>query len=258
MNKLSVPNTSPDLLKVSGLRKGYYQDDKFRLVLNDLSFSLASGDSLAIVGSSGSGKTTLLLILAGLLKPDQGQILLNSKPVTNPSQTSALVLQDYGLLPWKSVRENILLGVKLRDRSIDEDVIENLVERLGIAHLQTAYPNQLSGGQRQRAALARAFLLEPELMLLDEPFSALDAVTRERLQHYLLAEYRRRKFGFIVVTHSIEEAVALGRHIMILSGPDQPVGEVLDNPCVFDEGYRQTKAYLEHCFQVHQALRKAA
>ncbi len=247
-------NISPDLLSVINLSKSFTQNGGQTAVLNNININLKHAASLAIVGPSGCGKTTLLLILAGLLNYDSGEVLLNGSVQTKTSKTIGLVLQAYGLLPWKTVLENIILGAKLQGYKIDAKTVHSLKDTLGIQYLDKLYPEQLSGGQKQRVALARVFLMKPQLLLLDEPFAALDAITRERLQHYLMNEYRKRKFGFIVVTHSIEEAVALGQKILILDPQSKNISEIFENPNVFKQGFRSTKDYFNQCYKVHKAL----
>ena len=247
-------NISPDLLKVTNLSKSYLQNNKKVGVLDNITLNLKHKNSLAIVGPSGCGKTTLLLILAGLLKPDSGKIFLNGKVHQETTNNIALVLQTYGLLPWKTVSDNIILGIQLQGFDIDTAAVATIKRTLGIEHLDKLYPEQLSGGQKQRVALARVFLLQPKLLLMDEPFSALDAITRERLQHYLMDEYRKRKFGFIVVTHSIEEAVALGQQIMILNPDAKNVDQIIENQEVFNPGFRSSKSFFDKCYKVHKAL----
>ncbi len=247
-------NISPDLLTVTNLSKSFVQNDAIISVLNNISLDLKHKNSLAIVGPSGCGKTTLLLILAGLLKPDSGSVLLDGKTQVKTTNKIALVLQTYGLLPWKTVSENIILGRRLQGFDIDPKIVTDVKRSLGIEHLDNLYPEQLSGGQKQRVALARVFLLQPKLLLMDEPFSALDAITRERLQQYLMDEYRKRKFGFIVVTHSIEEAVALGQQIMILNPNEKNIGQIIENQEVFNPGFRSSKSFFDKCYKVHKAL----
>lgn len=247
-------NISPDLLKVTNLSKSYLQNNKKVGVLDNINLNLGYKNSLAIVGPSGCGKTTLLLILAGLLKPDSGKMFLDGKVHNETTNKIALVLQTYGLLPWKTVSDNIILGIQLQGYDIDTAAIAEIKRTLGIERLDKLYPEQLSGGQKQRVALARVFLLQPKLLLMDEPFSALDAITRERLQHYLMDEYRKRKFGFIVVTHSIEEAVALGQQIMILNPEAKNVDQIIENQDVFNPGYRSSKSFFNKCYKVHKAL----
>lgn len=247
-------NISPDLLTVTNLSKSYLQNNKKIGVLDNINLNLKHKNSLAIVGPSGCGKTTLLLILAGLLKPDSGEISLDGKVHQETTNKIALVLQTYGLLPWKTVSDNIILGIQLQGFDIDTAAVAAIKRTLGIEHLDKLYPEQLSGGQKQRVALARVFLLQPDLLLMDEPFSALDAITRERLQHYLMDEYHKRKFGFIVVTHSIEEAVGLGQQIMILNPNEKNISQIIENQEVFNPGFRSSKLFFDICYKVHNAL----
>lgn len=247
-------NIFPDLLKVTNLSKSYLQNNKKVGVLDNINLNLKHKNSLAIVGPSGCGKTTLLLILAGLLKPDSGKMFLDGKIHIETTNKIALVLQTFGLLPWKTVSDNIILGIQLQKYKIDTAAVAEIKRTLGIEHLDKLYPEQLSGGQKQRVALARVFLLQPKLLLMDEPFSALDAITRERLQHYLMDEYHKRKFGFIVVTHSIEEAVALGQQIMILNPEAKNVDQIIENQEVFNPGFRSSKSFFDKCYKVHKTL----
>ena len=235
--------TFPDLLSVEGLKKVFSNGNESRTVLDDISFRLSSSDSLAIVGPSGCGKTTLLLIIAGLLPATAGSVLLESEKIEGPSKKIALVLQHYGLFPWKTVRANISLGARLQKIRVADAELAALKRELGIEGLDRLYPEQLSGGQRQRVALARALLLKPSLLLLDEPFAAIDTITRERLQNHLLALFSQRRFSFIIVTHNIEEAVFLGRKILVLE--DRGIKTVLDNPDVDKAGYRNRPEFFE-------------
>jgi NitT/TauT family transport system ATP-binding protein len=222
-------------------------------VLDGVSFTLASDETLAVVGPSGCGKTSLLYILSGLSRPDTGAVFLDGSPVQGPTPDISIILQDYGLLPWRTVLDNVALGLKVqgvpRAERLERARLQ-LVE-LGMAGHDQDYPATLSGGEQQRVAIARAFVSRPRLMLLDEPFSSLDALTRERLQHTLLDVWKRRRVPFVLVTHSLEEAVVLGRRIMVLSDrPARPVA-MFDNPGFGDESIRDTEA----CFRLLKELR---
>ena len=225
-----MPDTSHKLLEVAEVSRTFEDQGEDRHVLEKVSFDLSGRDTLAVIGPSGCGKTTLLLMVAGLLAPSAGTVFIGGEPVRAPRRETALVLQDYGLFAWKTVRQNIELGLRIRRTRVSEESLGALEEELGITGLGHLYPQQLSGGQRQRVALARALVLDPKLLLLDEPFAALDAMTRERLQQALLELFRRRDISFIIVTHNIEEAVILGRRVMILGGRPTMVAGVLDNP----------------------------
>lgn len=238
------------MLTAENLTKSYDGE----AVLRDVSFSLGREDTLAVVGPSGCGKTTLLYILSGLAAPDQGRALLLGSPITRPTPDISIILQDYGLLPWRTVLDNVALGLKVQGvpkRERLERAREQLAE-LGIAGRDQAYPANLSGGEQQRVAIARAFVTRPRLMLLDEPFSSLDALTRERLQHSMLDVWQRNKVPYVLVTHSLEEAVMLGKRIMVMSGrPASPVA-VFDNPGFGDGGILNT----ESCFALLKELRR--
>jgi ABC-type nitrate/sulfonate/bicarbonate transport system ATPase subunit len=207
---------------------------------------IGRGEAWSIVGPSGCGKTTLLYLLAGLLKPASGAVLITGRPVRRPRPRTGLVLQDHGLLPWATVEENAKLGWVIRgfygpdgkhspfDAGVDRDValdkVDAWLKRLRIDHLRNKYPLQLSKGQRQRAAIARTLSLEPDLLLMDEPFSALDAVIRDDLHRTLVAYQQESGITSIVVTHDIEEALLMGRRVLVLSSGCNRSARVLENP----------------------------
>lgn len=234
---------SSNLLSVESLGKSFPGLNEPKRVLEDVSFTLSSWDSLAIMGPSGCGKTTLLLIIAGLLPSSGGFIKIDGESINGPTRKIGLVLQEYGLFPWKTVGANILLGARLQKLVIPDKKIGELKNVLGIEGLDHLYPHQLSGGQRQRVALARALILRPSLLLLDEPFAAIDAITRERLQDRLLTVFGQRQFSFIIVTHNIEEAIFLGKRILILDNRASGISTIVDNPGVGDPHYRTKPAF---------------
>lgn len=222
-------------------------------VLEDVTFRLEPEETLAVVGPSGCGKTSLLYLLGGLSEPDSGRVSLMGAPVIRPIPDISIILQDYGLLPWRTVIDNVALGLKLHGtgRAERRRRARDQLAELGISGRDQDYPANLSGGEQQRVAIARAFVTEPRLMLLDEPFSSLDALTRERLQRTLLDVWRKRRIPYVLVTHSLEEAVMLGKRIMVMSGrPARPVA-VFDNPGFGDENIRDTEA----CFSLLRELR---
>jgi NitT/TauT family transport system ATP-binding protein len=251
--------TSRNMLSVAGLGKTFFSGAGERapkVVLKDLDFDLCENDSLAVMGPSGCGKTTLLLTIAGLIAPTEGGVCLDGENVGKPSRKTALVLQEYGLFPWKSVHANITLGARLQKILITDDELSSLMRELGIEGLEDLYPHQLSGGQRQRVALARALLLRPRLLLLDEPFSAVDEIIRERLQNHLLDLFSRRRFAFIVVTHNIEEAVILGRRIMIMNNENGGIAAIIDNPGGGEAACRKDPCFFQSCTNLSAALRE--
>lgn len=246
--------SSGNLLQISGVTRSFDDREGEKTVLADISFCLEHNDSLAVIGPSGCGKTTLLLMADGLLPPSSGKIDLNGRAITGPRREMALVLQDYGLFPWKTVRQNIELGVRLRKGRMPPTDLEDLETELGINGLGHLYPQQLSGGQRQRVALARALALKPELLLLDEPFAALDAITRERLQQALLDLFARRSFSFIVVTHNFEEAAMLGKRILVLGGNPARLVGTLDNPTFGLDHQRMSDDFFELCRRLRRKV----
>lgn len=213
-------------------------------VLEDVSFTLGREESLAVVGPSGCGKSTLLYILDGMTRPDGGEVFLDGSPVAAPSSDISIILQDYGLLPWRTVIDNVALGLKVQGIARGERLqrARDQLAEVGITGRDSDYPANLSGGEQQRVAIARAFVTRPRLMLLDEPFSSLDALTRERLQRTLLSVWKQRRVPYVLVTHSLEEAVMLGKRIMVMSDrPARPVA-VFDNPGFGDETILRTEA----------------
>jgi ABC-type nitrate/sulfonate/bicarbonate transport system ATPase subunit len=223
-------------------------------VINDLNFSLDRGGSMAMIGPSGCGKTTLLYILAGLTKPTGGAVQINGRNVDGPSPEVSFILQDFGLLPWKTVMDNVCLGMKLRGVPAEERVRKAgpLLEELGLELHRDHYPARLSGGERQRVAIGRALATEPELLLMDEPFSSLDTLTRERMQAMLLDIRKKNGLTMVVVTHSIEEAAFLGDSVLVLGGRPCTVRSVVPNPGAGTDGYRGTDSYFTTC----KAIRK--
>lgn len=181
--------------------------------LANLNLKFKSGERWSVIGPSGCGKTSLLYILAGLLQPTNGKVIWCQQPATS------LILQDCGLFPWKTALENACLGLSLRGCSCKaaSEKAQEILSDLGLKSFIHYYPAQLSGGQRQRVAIARALLTEPRFLLLDEPFSALDALTREQLQDLLLQLWQRYHFTSVMVTHDIAEAVYIGTHVAVFS-----------------------------------------
>ncbi|MGM0432481.1 MAG: ABC transporter ATP-binding protein [Spirochaetota bacterium] len=190
-------------------------------LFRQLTRTFEPGSIHAVIGASGCGKTTLLYLLAGLYIPDSGTILFEEADAEHSTQR-AIILQDYGLFPWKRVRENISLGLRLRGESTVQttEKTERIMEELGIAHLARAYPAKISGGERQRVAIARAVVLEPKVLLMDEPFSSLDAMNREHMQELLLTTHRQHSMTVVLVTHSIEEAAYVSSHIHVMRRSD--------------------------------------
>jgi NitT/TauT family transport system ATP-binding protein len=204
------------------------------LALDALSLTAGRGDVVALIGPNGCGKSTFLRVAAGLLRPDAGQVLLDDTPVAGPDARIGLVFQEPRLLPWRSVADNVTWPLELAgwDRSRRSARLADLIRLVGLEGAERLRPSQLSGGMRQRAALARALALAPEVLLLDEPFSALDALTRERLNLELLRLHAETGMTIVVVTHSIPEAILLADRVIVLTPrPGRVAAEVpIDAP----------------------------
>ena len=224
--------------------------------LDGLDVSVDGGEPVAVIGPSGCGKSTMLLLAAGMLAPDCGEVTVAGKCVSGPRLKTALILQEYGLLPWKTVFHNAALGLEIRglpapetrDRTLDS------LSRVGLSEFADAFPGELSGGMRQRLAVARALALEADLMLMDEPLSALDALTREDLQDLLLELWRSNGHTAVLVTHSIEEAVFLGRRVMVLSPRPGRVAEIVENPGMGEHDFRKAPEFYERCAHLREVL----
>jgi NitT/TauT family transport system ATP-binding protein len=202
-----------------------------RIVVQDVSLSLQEHDLLCIVGTSGSGKTTLLRAVAGLIPLRSGRILLGDAAITRPTPRIAMIFQHFGLFPWKTVRANIEYGLSVQGRRGEDSTVTRLLDVMGLTAHATRYPYQLSGGMQQRVGLARALAVRPEVLLLDEPFSAVDAITREMLQGELVRLWedpQRRQTTAILVTHDLDEAILLGDRIIVLGGTPGQVRLELD------------------------------
>lgn len=226
------------------------------VALDRLDLNVADGEPVALIGPSGCGKSTLLLLASGLLQPDSGTLRVGGERVVGPRLATALILQDFGLLPWKTVFHNAALGLEVRrvPRAERRERAMASLARVGLAEFVDSYPGELSGGMRQRLAVARALALDADLLLMDEPLSALDALTREDLQDLLLELWRQRKHTCVLVTHSIEEAVFLGRRVIVLSPRPGRVASVVDNPRMGEPGYRSTPEFYERCAELRTLL----
>lgn len=204
------------MLKVVDVGMNYLIDNEADYVIRNISFELEHGECLAVVGGSGCGKTTLLSILGGLLSPSEGFASLYGKDVRECKDV-AVILQDYGLFPWKTVKKNMMLPLTLKKRKDAKELCQKMLEKLQLEKVKDSYPGQLSGGQKQRVAIGRAILSEPKMILMDEPFSALDSNLRTRLNKELKDYFRKNDIITVIVTHSIREAAQWGNKIMIIS-----------------------------------------
>lgn len=238
-------------------------------LFENVSLTISRGETWAILGPSGCGKTTLLYLLAGLRQPTAGQICIEGEILTRPRPRSGLILQDYGLLPWSTVYDNVQLGLRVRDfygedgkhtpiNFQPENSASYWLKRLGIEEVANKFPSQISGGQRQRTAIARTLALEPDLLLMDEPFSSLDAITREDLQNLTLSLCSEQNLTLVIVTHSIEEAVGLGKKILLLGDAPNRTARIFENPGAGQEEYRSSSTYHELCDVLWKEMRYEA
>ncbi|HXV84204.1 MAG TPA: ABC transporter ATP-binding protein [Candidatus Binatia bacterium] len=199
-------------------------------VFRDINLSVGERELLTIVGPSGCGKTTLLRCINGLIPYEEGEIVIDGTPVTAPRDGVAMVFQHFGLLPWKTVFNNVAYGLTLKGMSQKEIAarVPDYIKLVSLQGFETAYPYQLSGGMQQRCGLARALAVQPSVLLMDEPFAAVDAQTREILQFELLRIWESRPTTMVFVTHSIEEAVLMGDRVVVLKGRPSSVFEVVE------------------------------
>lgn len=226
--------------------------------LRQISLDLADRETCAIIGPSGCGKSTLLKVLAGIITDFGGRVAINGQPVAPCRQRIGFIPQNYGLLPWKTVWQNILLGVKIKRAAGRADIAAGLLRQLDLHGLENRYPGELSGGQQQRVSLARAFLLMPDLLLMDEPFSALDAITREEIQAVFLAAWQKRPVTTVLVTHQVEEALYLGRQIVVLSQAPGTVSYRIVNPLFGSENLWSHPDFPALCLALRQKLKESS
>ena len=212
-------------IRVRGLGKYYCALEVFR----NIDFDVGEREIVAIVGPSGCGKTTLLRCIDGLMSHDAGEIWVGQQRVSEPIAGVAMVFQHFGLFPWKTVYENVAYGLRMAGASKAdvERKVPEFIKLVGLAGFETAFPYQMSGGMQQRCGLARALAVEPNVLLMDEPFAAVDAQTREILQFELLRIWEERPTAMIFVTHSIEEAVLLGHRVIVLKGRPSSIHETI-------------------------------
>lgn len=216
-------------LSVRQLQKAYGAGDTRFEAIRELTFNVGQGELVCIVGPSGCGKTTLLKCMCGLLHPSSGSVRLDGKPVNGPPKHMAVVFQEYGrsLFPWMRVRENVDLPLKTHrvEKSRRRRLVDNALEEVGLSDFGQSYPWQLSGGMQQRVAIARAIAYQPDVLLMDEPFAAVDAQTRADLEDLIRRIWRTQGLTVVFVTHDIDESVYLGERVLTLSGSPTVVQE---------------------------------
>lgn len=246
------------ILSVEGVRQTYQSPEGETVALQNITFSMEEGEFYSMVGPSGCGKSTLLSIIAGTLSPTGGRVLIGGKPVEGPSPRIGYMLQQDNLLEWRTIRQNVLLGLEIRHQLTPEmvDRADGLLETYGLAAFAGSHPSQLSGGMRQRAALIRTLAINPDILLLDEAFSALDYQTRLEVTEDVYRIIRRERVTALMVTHDIPESICMGDKVLILSARPAVVQEQL--PIVFDlpertplrcRGCPEFSAYFNHIWK---------
>ncbi len=215
---------------LENIEKAFITENSKVIALSPINLKIDDGEFLCILGESGCGKTTLLRILAGLEIPTSGKAIIDGKQITSPDFKRGVVFQKPNLLPWLSVEKNISLGFKIRNEKFNKEKIDNIIKLVGLEGFEKAKPSNLSGGMAQRVAIARALVSDPDILLMDEPFGALDALTRLKLQSELTKIWLNRGITIIFITHDIDEAVTLATRILVMTPRPGRIGRVAQVP----------------------------
>jgi NitT/TauT family transport system ATP-binding protein len=229
-----APADQEPFIRASNITAGYdnKRAHKRLIALKDVSLDVRRGEFLAIVGPSGCGKTTFINVIAGFVKPLDGTVTVDGKPVTGPGADRAMVFQDYALLPWRTVHNNIRFAMENRRnrpaKPEQDERIRKAIELVGLTGFERSYPHELSGGMRQRVGIARALVTEPDILLMDEPFGAVDAMTREAMQGEFEKIIAQTRQTVVFITHSIDEAVTLGDRVVVVSSRPGRIKEIVD------------------------------
>lgn len=233
-SQISTTN-SANFLEFDGVAKIYPTAKGSYTVLEDVNFAVKEGEFVCVIGHSGCGKSTLLSMVSGLSKPSLGEIRLKNQPITKPGPDRMVIFQNYSLLPWKTAYENVYLAVeqvyKHKSAQDKKQIVLEHLELVGLTEAIHKKPAQLSGGMKQRVAIARALATRPEVLIMDEPFGALDPITREEMQEELVKIWQDHRCTVLMITHDIDEALLLSdRLVMMTNGPAANIGEILDIP----------------------------
>ena len=248
----------PPVLETRALGMGYGHGDEALQVIRKIDLQVAAGEFLCIIGPSGCGKTTLLQLLGGLMNIFSGEILLSGRPMSGPHPDISMVFQKPNLMPWRTVLYNVMLPLRITGVPIAEakERARRMLHRMGLEAFSNAYPKALSGGMAQRTAVARALVVRPRILLLDEPFSALDALTRDRLNLELLRLWRDQNITAVMVTHQIREAVLLADRVIVLSPRPATVAAeiVIDLPRPRTEEMAYTPYFAQLALRIRRAI----
>lgn len=261
VGRVMTPASLPILakLEVQGLSKSFLTQGKSLTVLEDINFAIAPRELVCLVGASGCGKSTLLNIVAGLAPPSAGRVVVDGRTVTGPGSDRGMVFQNYTLYPWLTVAQNIAFGLQLRkmSRAEQHDRVNYYLNVVGLTSFAKSYPNQLSGGMKQRVAIARALANEPAVLLMDEPFGALDAQTKEQMQQFLLELWQQTHVTILMITHDVEEAIFLSQRVYVMSArPGRIEQEVpIALPQQRDLAIKLSAEFIAIKAQILQALR---
>ena len=222
----------PVVLSVRDLQKAFGPQGHQHVVFDHVTFDIHRREFMTIIGPSGCGKSTFIRIAAGLDEATSGEMLLDGKPISGPGQDRGMVFQGYTLFPWRTVKENVMFGLEMQGRSPRgaETEARQWLEMVGLSRFEESYPHELSGGMKQRVAIARALANEPRVLIMDEPFGALDALTRCKMQSYLLQIWKRVNVTILFITHDLEEAIYLSDRILVLGVNPGGVREIIENP----------------------------
>lgn len=203
-------------------------------VVDDVTYDIHDGDFIAVIGPSGCGKTTMMSMLAGFQKPTTGKVLFDGHPVKGPGPERGVIFQEYGVFPWLTVKQNIAFGLQLKTNHVAvserDQICEHYLALMGLTDFANSYPKHLSGGMRQRLAIARAYAVKPQFLLMDEPFGALDAQTRANMQNLLLKVLATEGKTVMLITHSVEEAIYLASRIVVVTARPARIKEIIDVP----------------------------
>ncbi len=257
----TIPESSTTPVPVLQLTHVSKQYGTAQPVIDDLSIEISRGECVSIIGPSGCGKSTLLKLIAGLTNLSSGAITIEGMTPVNAREIMSFIFQDPTLLPWRTVRANIGLGLELEHVTTErrESRVDSLLQTVGLAHVADSYPRQLSGGMKMRVSIARALASRPRILLLDEPFAALDELTRDRMNEELLRLQREHGWTVVFVTHSVAEAVFLSTRVLILAPhPGRVIHDIkVDLPSIRDTGIRRSGEYDALVASVSRKLREA-